>query len=405
MIRRVALLGATGSIGDSTLDVIARHRDRFAVAALAAQRNWQKLAQLCERFRPEVAALVDSQAARQLERALAARGSRTRVVAGSEGLDIVATLRGADTVLAAIVGATGLRPTLAAARSGKRILLANKEALVIGGAAFMQAVAEGGATLLPIDSEHNAISQCLPAGYAGAPQRCGVRRLLLTASGGPFRSRPVAELATVTPDEACAHPNWVMGRKISVDSATMMNKALEVIEAHWLFALPGERIDIVIHPQSVIHSLVEYVDGSVLAQMGHPDMRTPIAQALAFPDRIDAGVASLDLARIGSLAFERPDHERFPCIALGYAALAAGGTAPALLNAANEIAVDAFLGGRIAFPAIAQSCAEALDKLPAGPVRSLDDALEADAAARAHVRNRLHLDPPAPMRTMAAPGN
>jgi 1-deoxy-D-xylulose-5-phosphate reductoisomerase len=267
----------------------------------------------------------------------------------------------------------------------------------------MQAVAEGGATLLPIDSEHNAIFQCLPAHYARVPNACGVRRLVLTASGGPFRSRRPEELDGVTPDEACAHPNWVMGRKISVDSATMMNKALEVIEAHWLFGLPGERIDVLIHPQSVIHSLVEYVDGSVLAQLGNPDMRTPIAQALSFPDRIDAGVTPLDLARVGALAFEAPDLTRFPCLALGYQALAAGGTAPAILNAANEIAVAAFLDGLIAYPAIAQSCADALERLAIGRGATLDDALDADAQARRHVRSRLSLDPPWPMRTMAEP--
>ena len=400
MRRRIALLGATGSIGDSALAVIARHPDRFSVAGLAAQRNWQKLAALCVRFVPDVAALADVDAAHALERALAPHGLPTRVLAGDEGLDAVATLGGADTVLAAIVGAAGLRPTLAAARAGKRILLANKEAIVIGGAVFMKAVEQGGATLLPIDSEHNAIFQCLPVNYAAAPHACGVRRLLLTASGGPFRARPLAELATVTPDEACAHPNWVMGRKISVDSATMMNKALEVIEAHWLFGLPGDRIDVVIHPQSVIHSLVEYVDGSVLAQLGNPDMRTPIAQALAFPERVDAGVAALDLARIGSLAFETADHARFPCLALGYAALAAGGTAPAVLNAANETAVAAFLEGRIAYPRIAESCADALERIPVNRIAALDDALAADAAARAHVRSRLSLDEGTPMRTM-----
>jgi 1-deoxy-D-xylulose-5-phosphate reductoisomerase len=404
MTRRLALLGATGSIGDSTLDVVARHPERFAVAGLAAKRNWRKLAELCVRFRPHVAALADRDAALALERALAARGVSTRVLAGEAGLEAVATLAEADTVLAAIVGASGLKPTLAAARAGKRILLANKEALVIGGAAFMQAVERGGATLLPIDSEHNAIFQCLPARYARAGDACGVRRLLLTASGGPFRSRPLQELAAVTPDEACAHPNWVMGRKISVDSATMMNKALELIEAHWLFGLPGERIDVVVHPQSVVHSLVEYVDGSVLAQLGNPDMRTPIAQALAFPERVDAGVAALDLARIGSLAFEAPDHARFPCLALGYQALAAGGTAPAVLNAANEVAVAAFLERRIGYPAIAQTCADALSALPTSDVATLDDALEADAVARAHVRARLRLDAMPPAGTMAAAG-
>ena len=373
------MLGATGSIGDSALDVILRHPDRFAVVALTAQRQWEELAELCRRHRPEVAALSDPDAARALARALAGQGLPTRVLAGEAGLVEAAALPGVDTVVAAIVGAAGLRPTLAAARAGKRILLANKEALVIGGAAFMAAVDEGGATLLPVDSEHNAIFQCLPPGYARDPAAAGVRRILLTASGGPFRTRPHAELAAVTPEEACAHPNWVMGRKISVDSATMMNKGLEMIEAHWLFGVPRASIEVVVHPESVIHSLVEYVDGSVLAQLGHPDMRTPIAQALAFPDRVDAGVPALELARRGSLTFEAPDHDRFPCLALACAALDAGGTAPAVLNAANEIAVEAFLGGRIRFTDIAPACAEALARLPARPVRTLDDALAADA--------------------------
>ena len=316
-VRVVSLLGATGSIGDSTLDVIARHPDRYAVGALAAHRQWEKLAVLCERFRPEVAALLDVDAARALERALAGRGLPTRVLAGEEGVCVAATLPAADTVLAAIVGAAGLAPTLAAARAGKRILLANKEALVIGGAVFMAAVAEGGATLLPIDSEHNAIFQCLPPGYDRRPDAAGVRRILLTASGGPFRSRDPAELGGVSPAEACAHPNWSMGRKISVDSATMMNKGLEVIEAHWLFGVSPDRIEVVIHPQSVIHSLVEYVDGSVLAQLGHPDMRTPIAQALAYPARIDAGVPPLDLIARAGLDFSAPDAARFPCLRPG----------------------------------------------------------------------------------------
>jgi 1-deoxy-D-xylulose-5-phosphate reductoisomerase len=297
----------------------------------------------------------------------------------------------ADTVLAAIVGAAGLAPTLAAARAGKRILLANKEALVIGGAAFMAAVDAGGATLLPVDSEHNAIFQCLPPGAARGLAAAGVRRIVLTASGGPFRTRPPAELANVTPEEACAHPNWVMGRKISVDSATMMNKGLEVIEAHWLFGAPREAIDVLIHPESVVHSLVEYVDGSVLAQLGNPDMRTPIAQALAHPERVGAGVDPLDLARHGPLTFEAPDHARFPCLALAYRALAAAGTAPAVLNAANEVAVAAFLERRIRYTDIAPACAEALSRLPARPVRSLDDAREADREARAATRAWLRL--------------
>jgi 1-deoxy-D-xylulose-5-phosphate reductoisomerase len=390
-MRRVSLLGATGSIGDSTLDVVSRHPERFEVAALAAHRNWRKLADLCRMHRPRLAALLDPDAALALERALAGDALPTRVVAGEAGLVAAATLPEADTVLAAIVGAAGLTPTLAAARAGKRILLANKEALVIGGAAFMAAVDEGGATLLPIDSEHNAIFQCLPARWKRDPEASGVRRIVLTASGGPFRTRAPGDLSQVTPDEACAHPKWAMGRKISVDSATMMNKGLEVIEAHWLFGLAREAIDVVIHPESVIHSLVEYVDGSVLAQLGNPDMRTPIAQALGFPDRIDAGVDALDLARQRALTFDKPDPARFPCLSLAYEALKASGTAPAVLNAANEVAVAGFLEGRIRYTDIAPACAEALARLPARPVRGLDDALAADAEARAATRAWLNL--------------
>jgi 1-deoxy-D-xylulose-5-phosphate reductoisomerase len=381
-VRRLALLGATGSIGESTLDVAARHPDLFPVVALAAHRNWEKLALLCRRFRPELAALLDEDAARALERALAGTGIPTRVCGGSAGLIEVATLATADTVLAAIVGAAGFASTLAAARAGKRILLANKEALVIGGALFMAAVDEGGATLVPIDSEHNAIYQCLPAHYRRSPQEAGIRRILLTASGGPFRTRAPEDLARVTPDEACAHPNWSMGRKISVDSATMMNKGLEVIEAHWLFGAPRDAIEVVVHPQSVIHSLVEYIDGSVLAQLGHPDMRTPIAQALAAPDRIESGVAQLDLAALAALSFEAPDFARFPCLELAYAALAAGGSAPIALNAANEIAVAAFLAGHARFLDIAATCAATLDRAAARDIASFDDALAADADAR-----------------------
>jgi 1-deoxy-D-xylulose-5-phosphate reductoisomerase len=391
----VSVLGATGSIGDSALDVISRHADRFAVTALTAHRQWEKLAELCLRHRPQVAALTDPAAAQRLQSALAGHGLPTRVLAGEEGQAEAAALPGTDTVIAAIVGAAGLRPTLAAAAAGKRILLANKEALVIGGAVFMTAATNGGATLLPVDSEHNAIFQCLPARYARDPAESGVRRILLTASGGPFRKRPVAELHSVTADEACAHPNWVMGRKISVDSATMMNKGLEMIEAHWLFGVPRECIEIVIHPESVIHSLVEYVDGSVLAQLGHPDMRTPIAQALAFPERIDTGVPALDLVRRGSLTFEAPDRDRFPSIDLAYGALGAGGTAPAVLNAANEVAVAAFLAGRIRFTDIAPACAETLERVPSRPVSTLDDALAADAESRAVTRSWLKLALPA----------
>ncbi len=390
-LRRISLLGASGSIGDSTLDVIERHPERFSVVALAAHRQWEKLAVLCRRHRPEIAALLDPAAARALEQALGPERLPTRVVAGEAGLVEAATCASADTVLAAIVGAAGLAPTLAAARAGKRILLANKEALVTAGAAFMTAVEAGGATLLPIDSEHNAIFQCLPPGYRRDPRPAGVRRILLTASGGPFRTRPLAELPRVTPDEACAHPNWVMGRKISVDSATMMNKGLEVIEAHWLFGAAPAAIEVVVHPESVIHSLVEYVDGSVLAQLGHPDMRTPIAQALAYPERVDAGVDALDLVRQRTLSFEAPDLDRFPCLRLAFDALAAGGTAPAVLNAANEIAVAAFLDGRIRFTDIAATCGETLARLPARAVDSLADALGADAEARAVARQWLKL--------------
>ena len=383
MIRRsLSLLGATGSIGASTLDVVARHPDRFAVAALAAHRNAAKLAELCRRFKPRLAVLLDEDAARALACDIAADCPSTRVAGGAAALGEAATLPDVDTVLAAIVGAAGLGPTLAAARAGKRILLANKEALVIGGGLFMAAVEQGGATLLPIDSEHNAIFQCLPAHYARSMQAAGIRRILLTASGGPFRTRQPADLDRVTPDEACAHPNWTMGRKISVDSATMMNKGLEVIEAHWLFGAPREAIEVVVHPQSVIHSLVEYVDGSVLAQLGHPDMRTPIAQALAAPDRIDVGVPHLDLAALAALSFEAPDFERFPCLSLAYDALAAGGSAPITLNAANEIAVGAFLSGRARFTDIAATCARTLERMPARTIASLNGALEADADAR-----------------------
>jgi 1-deoxy-D-xylulose-5-phosphate reductoisomerase len=381
-VRNLTLLGATGSIGDSTLEVVARQPERFTVTALGAHSNAAKLAELCRRFRPAYAALSDGDAALHLARQLAAEGLPTRVLAGEEGLCQIASLPEVDTVLAAIVGAAGLAPTLAAVRAGKRILLANKEALVMGGALFMAAVDAGGATLLPIDSEHNAIFQCLPAHYARDPRAAGVRRILLTASGGPFRRRPLAEFDRVTPDEACAHPNWSMGRKISVDCATMMNKGLEVIEAHWLFGVPRESIEVVIHPQSVIHSLVEYVDGSMLAQLGHPDMRTPIAQALAYPERVDSGVDGLDFTRIAALTFEAPDCARFPCLTLAYDALDAGGTAPAMLNAANEVAVAAFLAGRIGFTDIAAACTATLTRIAPRAVATLDDVLAADGEAR-----------------------
>ena len=382
MRRAVTLLGATGSIGASALDVIGRHPDRFTVTAIAAHRNGERLAELCRRFRPALAAIGDVHAAHALSRTLAADAIPTRVVAGAEGLIEAATLQDVDTVLAAIVGAAGLPATLAAAQAGKRILLANKEALVIGGALFMDAVDAGGATLLPIDSEHNAVGQCLPPRPPGDAAPAGVRRIVLTASGGPFHARSDVDFDRVTPAQACAHPTWTMGRKISVDSATMMNKGLEVIEARWLFGLPAAAIDIVVHRQSIVHSLVEYVDGSVLAQLSHPDMRTPIAQALAAPERIESGVASLDLARLSALTFEAPDRRRFPCIGLAYDALAADAGAPIALNAANEVAVEAFLAGEARFSDIARVCESVLARRDARPIASLADALAEDAAAR-----------------------
>jgi 1-deoxy-D-xylulose-5-phosphate reductoisomerase len=379
MKKRLTLLGSTGSIGDSTLDVVARHPERFSVFALTAHRNGDKLVEQCLRFRPELAVVGDAEAAARVSAQLRDAGCKTEVAYGPQALVDASQSERCDTVVAAIVGAAGLAPTLAAARAGKRILLANKEALVMSGAIFMDAVRDHHATLLPVDSEHNAIFQCLPR---EASLHGGVSKIILTASGGPFRTREPATLADVTPDEACKHPNWVMGRKISVDSATMMNKGLEVIEAHWLFDLPGERIEVLVHPQSVIHSLVSYADGSVLAQLGNPDMRTPIAHALAFPERVDSGVAQLDLAQIASLSFEKPDYARFPCLALALKALDEGGIASTALNAANELAVDAFLSRKIGFMAIAQVVDAVLNALPNRRPSGLDDVLEADAAAR-----------------------
>jgi 1-deoxy-D-xylulose-5-phosphate reductoisomerase len=379
--RHVCVLGATGSIGASTLDVISRHPARFAVKALAANRRWEALLELVRRFTPPWAALLDPAAAHELSAAVKREGLSTRVLSGADGLCALAALPEADTVIAGIVGAAGLAPTLAAARAGKRILLANKETLVLAGALFMAAVREGGATLLPIDSEHNAIFQCMPSRESGTPPR-GVRRVLLTASGGPFLHTAHEQLARVTPDAACAHPKWRMGRKISVDSATMMNKGLEVIEARWLFDVGADAIEVVIHPQSIVHSMVEYLDGSVLAQLGNPDMRTPIAQALAWPDRIEAGVASLDLTAIGSLDFSTPDSTRFPCLTLAYAALREGASATIVLNAANEVAVHAFLDGAAGYLDIAAVCETTLSRVKSTPVHSLEHALEVDAEAR-----------------------
>lgn len=380
-VRRISILGATGSIGTSTLDVVARHPERYRVEALTAHRDVAGMAALCERFRPALAVMADAASARALAAALPA-AAVTRVVSGTEGLKEAAAGGDADTVVAAIVGAAGLAPTLAAVRAGRRVLLANKEALVVAGALFMDEVARHGAELLPVDSEHNAVFQCLPAGGEGRLADSGVERILLTASGGPFRERPLDSLTAVTPDEACAHPNWSMGRKISVDSATMMNKGLEVIEACWLFAAEPDRVGVVIHPQSIVHALVSYRDGSVLAQLGQPDMRTPIAQALAWPERIDAGVAALDLLAVGRLEFEAPDLRRFPCLGLAEAALRAGGTAPAVLNGANEVAVAAFLEGRLAFTGIAPVIEATLARAGVTSAEGLDGLLAAENEAR-----------------------
>lgn len=382
-LARLTILGSTGSIGLNTLDVVRRHPERYRIAALCAHTQIDRLFEQCLEFRPDFAVVRDDELAVELATRLAAAGcAGIRVEYGAEALTRMASLKEVDSVMVAIVGAAGLPPALAAAQAGKRVLLANKESLVMAGALFMRAVRESGAVLLPVDSEHNAIFQSLPRDYSSNLSVHGVLSLLLTASGGPFRGMDQAALARVTPEQACAHPKWAMGRKISVDSATLMNKGLEVIEAHWLFNIPPEKIEVVVHPQSIIHSLVRYVDGSVLAELGNPDMRTPIAHALAYPERIDSGVAALDLFSVGALSFERPDAERFPCLGLAYRALKLGGSGPAILNAANEAAVAAFLDRRISFNAIPAIIAAALDTLPVKAVDTLADALAADAQAR-----------------------
>lgn len=381
-LQRVTVLGATGSIGRSTLDVLERHRQRYEVFALSGFTRLAELQGLCIRHRPRFAVTADAGSAHHLQGALQSAGLATQVLSGNDGLCKVAAHPQADTVMAAIVGAAGLAPTLAAVTAGKRILLANKEALVMSGALFMQAVRKSGSVLLPIDSEHNAIFQCLPGDYARGLKQVGVRRILLTASGGPFRETPLSELAAVTPEQACAHPNWSMGRKISVDSASMMNKGLELIEACWLFDARPSDVEVVIHPQSVIHSLVDYVDGSVLAQLGNPDMRTPIAQALAWPERIDSGVTALDLFKVARLDFQPPDMQRFPCLALARQVAEAGSSAPAMLNAANEMAVAAFLEKRIRFTDIPLLIEDVLNQEQIQPVESLEDVMAADQRAR-----------------------
>ncbi|WP_236179299.1 1-deoxy-D-xylulose-5-phosphate reductoisomerase [Pseudomonas mosselii] len=381
-VQRITVLGATGSIGLSTLDVIARHPDRYQVFALSGYSRIDELLTLCKRHRPAFAVVPSAEAATRLRQGLGAAGCATEVLEGEAGLCQVAAASEVDTVMAAIVGAAGLRPTLAAVEAGKKVLLANKEALVMSGALFMDAVRRSGSVLLPIDSEHNAIFQCMPGDYARGLGAVGVRRILLTASGGPFRETPSEVLLDVTPEQACAHPNWSMGRKISVDSASMLNKGLELIEACWLFDAKPSQIEVVVHPQSVIHSLVDYVDGSVLAQLGNPDMRTPISNALAWPERIDSGVAPLDLFAIARLDFQAPDEQRFPCLRLARQAAEAGNSAPAVLNAANEVAVEAFLQRRIRFPEIAGMIEQVLDQEPVVALPTLEAVFAADQRAR-----------------------
>ncbi len=381
-MKRVAVLGATGSIGASTLDVIARHPDRFRASVLSANQNVDELLALCRRFRPDAAVIADPALYAALVDGLRAAGLATQAHAGADALSDLAGSDLCDTVVAAIVGAAGLPSTLAAARAGKRILLANKEAIVVAGALLMQEVERHGAEIIPIDSEHNAIFQCLPNPALGAAARPGVRRILLTASGGPFRGWSREQLRDVSPQQACAHPNWVMGRKISVDSATLMNKGLEVIEAHWLFGAAPEKIEVVVHPQSIVHSLVEYADGSVLAQLGNPDMRTALAHGLGWPERIEAGVAPLDLTALARLDFEMPDRDAFPCLDLAFRALRAGPAASTVLNAANEIAVSAFLQRRLGFMSIPELVADCLDALHDSRADSLESLMALDAEAR-----------------------
>ena len=383
MKRQLAILGSTGSIGVSTLDVVRAHPDRFNVVALTAGKQVERLVDQCIEFKPVIAVVSEADAAARLQKILLEKHLKTQVLYGPEALVTAVMDSGCDTVMAAIVGAAGLVPALAAAQAGKRVLLANKEALVMSGKLFMQAMKSGGGELLPIDSEHNAIFQCLPSDFTKNPKdNLGVEELWLTASGGPFRNTPLDQLGSITPEQACAHPNWVMGRKISVDSATMMNKGLEVIEAFWLFGLPLEKIKVFIHPQSVVHSMVRYRDGSVLAQLGQPDMRTPIAYGLAWPERIDAGVEPLNLTQLANLNFFEPEFNRFPCLALAFEAAKVGGTAPAVLNAANEIAVAAFLDQGLPYLSISHVVEQTLNRLPVENIESLEEVLSIDALAR-----------------------
>lgn len=381
-MHKVTILGSTGTIGVNTLDVIARNSDRFQVIALTTHTRIERLFEQCLKFHPRYAVCGDERAAHALHERLRQAASQTEVVFGADELARVASLPEVDIVMAAIVGAAGLLPALAAAGKGKRLLLANKEALVMAGPLFMRAVRQNRAQLIPIDSEHNAIFQALPRGYDGDSRSAGVKQIWLTASGGPFRGLPVQEFARITPEQACAHPNWEMGKKISVDSATMMNKGLELIEACLLFDLTPAQVRIVVHPQSIVHSLVEYNDGTMIAQLSSPDMRTPIAHGLGFPQRIECGAPALDLIKIGQLTFDAPDHERFPCLDLAHKALKIGGTAPAALNASNEVAVNRFLERRIAFTFIPRVIERVLETITVIPAETLDAVLNADREAR-----------------------
>lgn len=390
-VKGICILGATGSIGVNTLDVAARHPDKYKIVALSANSQVDRLVEQCEKYQPEYAVVANEAASEELTAQLKALNSSVKVLSGNDGLETIASLPQVDYVMAAIVGAAGLKPTLAAARSGKRILLANKEALVMSGQIFMDEVKKNNAVLLPIDSEHNAIFQCLPEDYEKGLDESGITKILLTGSGGPFRTKKLSELENVTPDEACAHPNWSMGRKISVDSATMMNKGLEIIEACWLFNTNPDHIQVVVHPQSVIHSMVHYSDGSVLAQLGQPDMRTPIAHALAWPDRIESGVEKLDFFSISKLEFEKPDYERFPCLRLAEESIRKGGTAPAILNAANEIAVASFLDNELKFTDIPFVVEQTLINIASRPANSLNEILEDDLLARKEAEHLIEL--------------
>lgn len=390
-VKGLCILGATGSIGVNTLDVVALHPDKYKIVALSANSNVERLAEQCEQFLPEYAVMANEDSAERLAILLKKKNSSVKVLSGNDGLETIASLSQVDYVMAAIVGAAGLKPTLAAARAGKRILLANKEALVMSGQIFMDEVKKNNAELLPIDSEHNAIFQCMPVDYEKGLAESGITKILLTGSGGPFRTKALSELTSVTPDQACAHPNWSMGRKISVDSATMMNKGLEIIEACWLFNTTPDNIQVVVHPQSVIHSMVQYSDGSVLAQLGQPDMRTPIAHALSWPERIDSGVEKLDFFTIAKLEFEKPDYERFPCLRLAEESIRKGGTAPAILNAANEVAVASFLDNELGFTDIAYIVEQTLTNLTSRAATSLTEILEDDLAAREEAERLIRL--------------